>query len=158
MAMLNDILVDDHLHDCVSIRGPEALQEEFMRMPADVAYWNERANKALRSYLDAEVARKHTAARLYAEEKARLILGAAGGKAPTVGDIESAIECHPDLVVARQLEIETEAEKERLRGVMEALRVKRDMIIQLGSMLRIEMERDPVIREDARVARLGRKG
>jgi hypothetical protein len=156
MAMLNDILVDDYLEQCVSIRGVEALEEEFISIPAQVAYWNERLARASDAYFRAEVARKRISARLHHEEKARLSV--AGGKGPTVGDIDAAVELHPEMVEAGDKEIDAAVEKDRLRGVLDALRTKRDMLMQLGSKMRIEMEHDPVIRERSRVAQLERRG
>ena len=50
----SEIVVDAYLYDCVNVE-PEALQEEFVRIPADLAYWNERYAQAHREHLLAKL-------------------------------------------------------------------------------------------------------
>jgi len=165
---LRDIEIDEYLAGCVQIvPEPEALEEEFVRLPADLAYWNEKLAQATRALLMAKLEHDRTAARLRLELRERMIVeakteaeleGARTGKkgtakAPTVGDIDAAVECHPDSYKARLTEIEAEAEKVRAYGIVDAIRCKRDMVIQLGVRQRIELESDPVVRERVRQSR-----
>jgi hypothetical protein len=153
---LNDIDVDEYLATTVSIE-PLALEEEFIKMPADLAYWNERYAEAVRGFLTAKIGRERIEARLHIE--IRETLAAKGDKkGPTIADIEAGVSTHPEMIAARDAEIMAEVEKVRLAGVIDAVRAKRDMLVQLGARARIELENDPVIREQARVAHIQREG
>jgi hypothetical protein len=147
MALLKDIEIDDYTMQCVNL-VPEAIEEEFVRCPADIAYWNERLARALKELLLAKQAREQVGARLHLELKARASLEGKDTKVkpPTVDDLNAAVEVAPEYQAAKLREIEAEVDKARAWGVVEALRVKRDMLVQLGARQRIEMENDPVIR------------
>ena len=69
---------DEYLAECVVIND-FALDEEFIRMPADMAYWNARYADALRNYLLAKLDHERNAARLHLRTKAA---NAAGGGRP----------------------------------------------------------------------------
>jgi hypothetical protein len=165
MAKLNDVDVDEYLKKSVDIE-PMAIEEEFVRLPGDLAYWNERYARAVNDYLKAKVGRERTESRLYLEQREHLTAkasveaaeGKKGAKAPTVDEIRSAVAGHRDMVEAEDAELLMEVEKVRLYGVLDAIRAKRDMLIQIGSRQRVEMEHDPVIREESRVRRLQREG
>jgi hypothetical protein len=72
--------------------------------------------------------------------------------------VESAVEMDQRNFDAKMRAIEAEVDEKRLRGVLDAVRTKRDMLISLGAHVRIEMEHDPVIREEVRGRRLVREG
>ena len=146
---LHDLDVDKYLAECVQI-FPEGLQEEFVRLPADLAYWNARFAEALRGFLTGKINLDRTEARCRIEERERL--GAAGGKV-TESMVESAVEAAPEMEKAREALMEAEVEKVRLYGVLDAIRAKRDMLISLGAQHRAEMAGDPSIRERDRAAR-----
>jgi hypothetical protein len=166
MATLYNIEVEDFLKDSVAIKDntPLVLQEEFMRAPVDLAYWNERFVQALKRFQGAKIGCERINARLHLEMKERLTASAKASvadtdgkkstvKAPTVGDIESAVELDAEYIAARDLVTDTECEKARIWGVVEAIKMKRDMLIQLGSHTRVEMQNDPMLRDEVRSAR-----
>lgn len=154
-----DMDADEYLQTTTSIE-PMQLEEEFVRLPADMAYWNERYAEAFRKFLRAKIDRERVSARLHMEQRA--MQGAAsvvgGKKAPTVADLEAAVEVHDDMVAACDAEIEAEVAKVRINGVLEAIRAKKDMLIQLGVRQRIELENDPMVREESRTRRMGKGG
>jgi len=156
VAKINDIEVDDYLSNCVIIE-PLAIEEEFIRLPADLAYWNERFAQANRAFLIADIEEKRTEARLHLECRARLTVekGEDGKKvkAPTVSDIEAEVNGHEDMQRAQDRLIAAEAEKVRLYGVLDAIRTKREMVVSLGAHMRAEMQGDPTLREQALSAR-----
>lgn len=182
MAKLYDMDVDDYLYSTVNLE-PLAIEEEFVRLPADLAYWNMRYAKALEALLRAKRDRDLLERRHYMEGR-EILMGKAreaadtaaseaadmveGGKkkasvkvsvkAPTVGDIESYATTHPEVLAAREAEIVAEVEKVKLQGIVDAVRAKKDMLIQVGARQRTEMESDPSLREQARVAGLKREG
>jgi len=147
---LQEIEVDAYLADTVQIE-PLALEEEFIRLPADLAYWNERYSQAVRAFLISKIEVERCGARLHLEVRTRLMGVAvpegAKSKGPTVADIEAAVESEPELQAARMRALDAEVDKVRLQGVLDAVRAKRDMLVQLGARARIEMEADPVIRD-----------
>jgi hypothetical protein len=51
------------------------------------------------------------------------------------------------LLALQEEEDQCEADRLRLRGIVEAYNAKRDMIISLGANLRLEMLNDPQVRK-----------
>jgi hypothetical protein len=149
-----------YLKDCVRIE-PLALEEEFVRMPADLAYWNERYAKAVRAHLIAKIdgdrsrawARQALRIKFTNPENAHML----GGGKVTEALLESHITVYPSVRAADDAEIEAEAKKIRLHGIIEAIRTKRDMLISLGANMRAEMQNDPMIKNEQREAREQRK-
>lgn len=158
-AMLEAVQIDDIAFD-----------EELIRTPGDIAYWNARYTQALRVYLLADHHAETVRARLHLELKAgsdstgevevedgeaqtgkrkRRVRG------PTVDDIKAMVLVHPEYQTARLAAIEAEAEKEQLRKFTEALVARKDMLQSIGAKLRLEMANDPVVREQ--VARTRRR-
>jgi predicted component of type VI protein secretion system len=144
MAKLQNIEVEDLLCEAVNIE-PTLLDEDMKRLPALLAYWNERFSQEHKAYLVAHVERQRVEARLYQEEK-----DAKAGAKATIKDLDAAVTLNPEFVAAMDAETQHEAEKARLYGVMDALRTKRDMLIQMGATRRVEMQGDPRIREESR--------
>jgi len=136
---------DEYLRECVAIE-PLAIQEEYVRLPADLAYWNAQYANAQRAHLLAKVNLDVLERELYPVIRAEL---EAGGRA-TEKMIEAGIGQSEVWVEAKREVAEAEAEKGRLYGVLDAVRSKKDMLISLGAHLRIEMEGDPVLRDHSR--------
>ena len=133
---------------------PLAVQEEYIRVPGDLAYWNERYAQVLRTALLAEHERRTAEARVALE-----LRGAAKveGAKPTVDEVNSRVTVNAEVTKAVLTEIEALAEKEQVRGVLEAIRSKKEMLISLGAHLREEMRDDPTIRTAERVGERERK-
>lgn len=140
---LRELEVEKYLAECVQI-FPEALNEEFVRMPADFAYWNERYADALRTHLLAKLMYDRTESSVRIECREKLLEQNAK---VTESMVEAAVAQHPEFNEAREAVIASEIEKVRLGGVLDAIRTKRDMLISLGAHARIEMMNDPVVRE-----------
>jgi hypothetical protein len=117
------------------------IKAEFIRLPADLAYYNGLYAEAIRTHLRAKHDLDLAGARLYHEHRDRL---EATGK-PTEKKIDSAVEEDPLYVEARNASDEAEAERLRLRGIVAALVTKCDMLQSLGSYMREEMH-DPLVR------------
>jgi len=142
MAKLFDMEVDEFLRKSVSVE-PLAINEEYVELPAALAYWNARYADALREHLKAKMVLDRTEAKLRIECREML---AAEGKV-TESMIDAAVERHPDIEIAKLTSIEAEVEKVRISGVAEAVRAKKDMLISLGATMRAEMDGDPSIRK-----------
>lgn len=141
--------VEQYLKDCVAIY-PETLTEEFVRLPADLAYWSEQYANAYRYAAERELVRKTLEGKLYGEYQARL--GAVrAGRGPSIEEIKSTVAQDPSYIAARQEENEADAARVRLLGVVEAIRAKREMLVSLGAQMRAEMQHDPLVRQKAAV-------
>lgn len=143
---LHDLDVDAYLADSVQIY-PEAIQEEYVRLPSDLAYWGQRYTDALRAFLTAKVNLDRTEARLKIACRAEL---EAKNSKVTESMVSAAVDQHPEMEAARLGHIATEVEKVRLGGVLDAIRAKKDMLVSLGAHVRSEMEHDPLLRDQSR--------
>ena len=146
-ALLNDIEVEKYLKQAVQIE-PMALEEEFVRLPADIAYWNERHARSLREYLEAKTERERKLGELMCDPKFFEAVEASLGKKPTVEQLKGAVQSDERYIAAKVRENGADVERQRLRGCMDALGTKRDMIVQLGAHVRLEMMHDPVVRRN----------
>lgn len=149
-ALLHDLSVDQYLSQSVTVE-PLQLEEEFVRLPADLAYWHARAADALRDYQLAKLEQDKTEANLRIVVRENII--ATGGK-PTESQVESGVILRPEYGEARTRTIEAEVEHQRLRGVCDAVRCKRDALIALGQQARAEMS-DPIVRQQVADRKVG---
>jgi DNA repair photolyase len=141
MPNINDLEVDEYLYSCVTL-DPTVITDEMSRVSADFAYWGNRYAKAHREYLRAKILDKRAKAQSYAEK--RELLQATRGKA-TVSDIDAAVVLDETVQEAEAAVIECEYDRETLKGCLEAVRAKRDMLITLGAHMREEMKGTPRI-------------
>ena len=130
------------VRDAVTIE-PAVIQEEYVRLPGDLAYWGAQYAAAYKDWQEAKVQRELVTAQLTAEHRVAL---EAKSKRVTVGEVEAAVTLDQRWVEAKGVEIRAETEKIEVQHVVEALRAKRDMLVSLGAHYRMEMENDPVIR------------
>lgn len=123
------------------------LNEEYTKYSGDLAYWNARYVKALRSYMLAKFIYEKTRARLWLEirEDAK-----AEGDRLTADDLKCEVRMRDEYEQAHLALIEAEAEKERMRKFAESLTAKRDMLQSFGAKLRAELEGDPSLRKYTR--------
>lgn len=128
---------------------PLLLEEEFARIPADLAYWNEKYANAYRVFLRAKATYDQVeAARALVIREEQSML-----KKITEGTIRAYVETDDEVVRARLQVIDAEVEKVRLWGVLDALRAKKEALISIGAHMRAEMSGNPSLREAARGAR-----
>jgi hypothetical protein len=144
MPSHNGMDIDQYMYDSVSIT-PEALSEEFARVALDLAYWNAQYADRLREHRLAEMSQKRTKAMLYI--KHRVLLQEADPKGKTTeAQVDAAVLMDEDMVICDTNAITTEVEKEKARGVLDAVRAKREMVVSLGAHIRAEMAGDPILR------------
>lgn len=138
---------------------PLALQEEFVRLPADMAHWGARYAQAFRAWKLAALAEERVEAELHVEHRERMAMANPDGKkGPTVDAVNSAVVNDQRYHDAHYRTIEAEVEKLRVQGTLEAVRAKREMLISLGAQLRAEMQSDPRVRADVQAAGYVRRG
>lgn len=133
----------EELRAAVNI-DPLFLKEEFVRIPGDLAYWNSQFAKAHREFLLAKLRANEIAS------TQRIILRADNVRKLTVDDMNSLVDEDIDVRTARADLVEKEYERERIKGIVDAIRTKRDMVVSLGAHIRIEMGGDPMIRDQHR--------
>jgi len=142
-VLLRDIEVPKYLKECITL-FPEQLDEELIRAPSDIAYWNEHYASALRDYLLAKNSAEVVRARVLIEIREK---AAANGQKLTVGDLDAYVTVDDRVQAANLKEIETEAEKQLLRCRVESVTAKLEVLRSLGAKLRAEMMSDPSVRE-----------
>lgn len=130
----------NYLDECVKIE-PLALEEEFIRTPSDLSYWNEQYAAAFVAWKKSKLAREQIWNLLYRELGSDgSIVARPGSRGVTVADVEAATITDVRYLVSCTAEIVAEGEKVRLAGIMETLRTKRDMLISLGAHMRSTMQ------------------
>jgi hypothetical protein len=132
--------VDQDVRAVVDV-DPLAISEELERLPGDLAYWGHQLAGALKASMRAKFAREQVAARLGIELRETAV------KKLTVGDVEDRVIAHGDYERAKLEEIDREAERARLQSVIDALKAKRDALMQLAQLARAEMGADVQVRE-----------
>lgn len=130
--------------DCTRIE-PLALEEEFVRLPGDLAYYSGMYADAYESWLKAKLQRETRYARAYQERKS-FLLSTSKGRV-TEAEVESEVAQDPDYLEAKAEEIACESEKVRLGGIVDAVKTKRDALISIGAHQRAEWASDPTIRD-----------
>lgn len=130
------------------------LNDEFIKMPAAIAYWaNEHANKVA-DYQHAKLNKDQTYARLFTKYHAKLL---DEKERPTEKKVDAAIELDHEMYQAQVALLTAEREKNHVAGIMEAVRTKRDMLVSLGANYRAELQGDPSLRALAQNQRIGRE-
>ena len=146
---INGLSVGAFVKDSVDIE-PMALEQEYQRVPSDLAYWNERYARALKVHLTCKAGEKTYEAYLKIEHREALHAAREGEKSGsgrvTESMVEAAVLTDPRYQKFQDERVNAEVEKVRIAGILDALRAKKDMLVSLGAHVRQEMEGDPVVR------------
>ena len=132
----------DYAAECLTTPPPEALQEDFIRYSADLAFWLAKLADAKRDVSMTDLGVKETLATADYEVRADL---QAVGKV-TEAAVDARVTRHPAVQAARRALIEAEHAADHVRAVVEGMKAKRDMLVGLGATHRAEVQADPVIR------------
>jgi len=129
--------LEAYMEECTRIE-PLALEEEYIRLPSDTAYWAARYAAVLGRYLERRAVTKQMASELKRTIRDRLTVELP--KKPTVSEVEVEVQTDPAYIAAVAEEDAAEVEKVWLGGFLEALRAKREMLVSLGAHIRMERE------------------
>lgn len=141
-SALGDVEVTEYLKECVTIE-PMALEEEFVRVASDLAYWGAKWADAQKAAALTKLTRNEVEAALDAEHRAE---AAQNGEKVTEKVIASRVASDDRMKAVEVALIEAEAAASRARAFADAVRAKKDMVVSLGSQVRAEMQADPSIR------------
>jgi hypothetical protein len=141
-AELGNVEVTQYLKECVTIE-PLALEEEFTRVPADLAYWGAAFADAQKAAALAKLNRDQIEAAIDAEVRADAV---SNGEKVTEKIVSGRVQADQRMHAVELALIDAEANSSRAKAFCDAVRAKRDMVIALGSQVRAEMQADPSIR------------
>ena len=144
--MTTDIMTGTYRTECTAVDRDDLISE-FVRVSADMAFWNEQYADAHQTWIDAKVTKDQQRVALYKESQDRLLLNAKGRV--TIAEITAEVEGDPEYHEVVRLVSVAEDLKLRVSGTCEAIRCKKDMLISLGAHIRAELSGDPSIREAA---------
>lgn len=125
---------------------PINLNESFVRLPGDMAYAGALYRDSVQAYLTAKRDFQVKEAEIRLVTRARL---KGEGSRVTESTVEATVLTNPAWSSAKQTYIEAEAEMTGAKLRVEAIKAKRDMLIQMGAQYREEMKADPQIRSAA---------
>ena len=157
MPRIHDMEVEQYLHESVTTDRTD-INSEFTRVAGDLYYWGERYAQAEGALAEAKAEYDVVHAGLY--QKYRSVLEARAAKAAetakpkkaplrvTDAQVESALLKSNEHTLAKQEVIDCETAKVRLRGIIEAVKTKRDMLVSLGAQMRAELRGEPHINSD----------
>lgn len=121
------------------------LDEEFKKVPGELAYFGEQYSQAYTAYLIAKKELDQVYAKVYHE------ILEENPKKPTVKFIETSIELHEDYQAARQAMIDADGVRQETRGKVDVVSAKKEMLISLGAHMRTEMSEMSIKRRSERV-------
>lgn len=143
-----------HVDEATKIE-PVALDEEFIRLPGDLARWGEVFADAVKELLAAKRCLATVDADLFRTHK---MSKPPDGSKPTEKYVEACVDGAPTHIAAQERLDEAEYQKSRAWGVLDAIRAKREMLVSLGANHRSEMQYGPTINIiETRIADLERK-
>ena len=112
------------------------LEGQFRKCPALIYRFAALEADAQQVMLTAKAQMEQAEARAYGKQKSLLT---AKGK-PTVDEVKAAVTLDPEFVAAQTFHITAETNARKLKGMVTALLSKRDMLVQLGSNQRAQLQ------------------
>lgn len=144
---------------------PEIIKIDYREVSPALARWNTRLVEAAKALKLAELEEEAAVDRAkldaeIVEEGLRVEIRGQPGKL-ALDMVAAKIALDPryrkarENVISVRLEhgkrvVEAEAVKRRAAGMVEAIQSKKEMLISLGAHLRLEMQREPLIRDNSR--------
>jgi hypothetical protein len=138
---------------------PEAIQEEYAAVPADLHRWSAvhaQADQAVRlAELDLESWEAERRLRVMTEwrEGNEGLPKEQRERPPTEASTDAIVYADPEYARRRRLVIGLLREKADASAMLEGIRAKKEMLVSLGADLRLEREQDITIRDRARPRR-----
>ncbi len=142
-----NIELEPYLTECVALE-PIALSEEFARLPADYARWNELLAEAYHAYLVAALNTRRVRARAtLAIRREPAVYAALYRCKITEGTIADIVALDRDVREAEDAEAAADRDRSRVRGVLSAMSRKSEALVTIGAHQRAELTLTPHLRE-----------
>ena len=147
--------LEPYLDECLSLE-PEAISEEFARLPADFARWNELYAQAHYAHSAADLAVRRARARVALRVRRDAPLYASTYKCKvTEGSLADIVACDPEVCAAEDARARADRDRNRIRGILVALKAKDSALVTIGAHQRAELTLTPHIRSTPRDSRRG---
>ena len=114
-----------------------AISEEFIRLPADFAYWSERYAEKKEAFMLEKHELQRLRAKLVVKHREELSLS---NSRVTESMVTSAVDQDPTWHDQYVSFVKAEVACEKAKLFLETLRTKKDMLVSLGAMQRAEMK------------------
>lgn len=115
---------------------PNDLQSEYIQLPADMAYWNERYAIAYRNVQQVKIKMEELEALIYLQYREELT---ESGVKYTEALLDAKVKADPRYVAIRQSYVDADVERIRHNGAVGAIDAKKEMLISLGATQRKEL-------------------
>lgn len=125
--------------------NPLAIHDEYIMLPAHMAYWAARHADAVEARLRAEAEADQAEAARYVYMKQQTHLD---GIKLTEKLADSLVRASPEWRDSQLRVAEARGNERRLAAIVEACKAKADMLVSLGATIRKEMEGLPQLRRD----------
>jgi hypothetical protein len=144
----------EFLRACLEI-NPTDLNQEFIKVPGEIAHWNEQFANATYAHATAKLTYEREYARLFVE--LRNTLDPNTKKPPSLELLKAMCDADEDLgELAHDMNLK-DADRIHIRGLVDAVVRKADMLQSLGAKIREEHRGDAGLRrERAENALVGR--
>lgn len=127
--------LEGYRDECVNIDRSD-LQTEFCRVPGDLAFWAERLASTESRIMEAKVNIDRVRSKI--DQDVRAAFQARGDKL-TEARISVLVDGDMQLAAAQTALAAAMHEKSRLRGIVDAIALKGQMLMSLGAIVRQEM-------------------
>lgn len=130
---------DGYLRSCVEVDATD-MRAEYSRVSSDLAFWSAQYAKAYSRFVQGKILLDRARASAYLVERETC---EEMGKKATEASIDARVRLDSQVQDAEAELIEADYERERLRGVVDAIRAKKDMLVSIGATVRAEWAADP---------------
>lgn len=140
-------LVASDLRDRLKVDAND-LERELAEVSAQIAYIGGLYARAIDTHLKAEVNAKRARAITYISERVRLQGDHGSGRGGATEALINAHVANNSVVrVAEDDEINAQVVREEMKTLLDAIKAKRDALIQIAGLRRSEMQLDPSFRQ-----------
>jgi hypothetical protein len=124
---------------------PAAIQEEYATVSSDLAHWGATRAEAARQEKRAELDTETWLANFVNDEREKAEV--AGWRSPGVDGLKEKAKSRPQYREFKEAEIEASFAKDSAGAIVAAISAKKEMLVSLGADMRLENERDILIKQ-----------
>jgi hypothetical protein len=128
----------EYRRQCVTVNDTD-ISGEFARLSGDQDYWNNRFARAYESHAKTKLARERTEALVQLEVRRKL---KDEGEKVVEKLVEARVRTDERVKSMEDAELDADVMLVKVKGVCEAIKTKREMIISLGAHIRDDKKPD----------------